>query len=374
MAMNQQTINCAIVGLGFGAEFLPIFQAHPNVKQVAICDLDASRRNTFGDAYGIGKRFTSFEELLADPEIDAVHINSGLFDHAWMTIAALRAGKHVMCAVPMALTIADCEAIVNAVAETGKKYMMAETVVYSREYLYVKQLHESGALGEVQYMQASHTQNMAGWPEYWQRIAPMHYTTHVVSPILDLVNGRAEYVSCFGSGAIDKHLAERSGNRFAVESCNIKIRDRDLSAHIWRFLHNTARQYRESFDVYGTRQSFEWGLTFEDEPALHTAGEAEDKMAKRISVPDFAHLLPQEIRRFTQRVEDEEHPSFIQGGGHGGSHPHLVHAFVSAIVNDSPTFPDAVTAANWTCTGICAHESTQQGGAIVYLPAFTLQE
>ncbi len=82
----------------------------------------------------------------------------------------------------------------------------------------------------------------------------MHYATHVVSPVLGLVNGRAEYVSCFGSGAIRDDLAKKSGNRFAVETCHIKIKDSDISAHIWRFLFDTARQYRESFDVYGTKR------------------------------------------------------------------------------------------------------------------------
>ena len=53
---------------------------------------------------------------------------------------------------------------------------------------------------------------MDGWPEYWERMIPMHYATHVVSPCLGLVNGLAEYVSCFGSGAVRDDIAEKSGN------------------------------------------------------------------------------------------------------------------------------------------------------------------
>ena len=71
-------------------------------------------------------------------------------------------------------------------------------------------------------------------------------------------------------------------------------------------------------------------------------------------------------------IQDAEHLSFIQGAGHGGSHPHLVNEFVSALVEDRDPWPNAVTSANWTCVGICAHESAEQGGAIVKLPAFTL--
>ena len=63
----------------------------------------------------------------------------------------------------------------------------------------------------------------------------------------------------------------------------------------------------------------------------------------------------------------------IQGGGHGGSHPHLVHEFISSLIENRDPKPNAVTSANWTCVGICAHESATQGGQIVKLPAFTLK-
>jgi hypothetical protein len=91
-----------------------------------------------------------------------------------------------------------------------------------------------------------------------------------------------------------------------------------------------------------------------------------------VTVPDYAHLLPEEIRQFTQSIEDADHLSFIQGGGHGGSHPHLVNEFVTALIEDRHPWPNAVTSANWTCVGICAHESATKGGEIVRLPEFTL--
>lgn len=372
MGSEVRSIKCAVVGLGFGAEFVPIYLKHPNISECVICDLDSTRRNRVAEVFGLERSYASFDDVLADPEIDAVHLNSGLFAHASMTIAALRAGKHVMCTVPMATTLEECRAVVAAVAETGLKYMMAETVVYSREFLYVKELYESGRLGSIQYMQASHTQDMSGWPEYWQRMSPMLYATHIVSPILALVNGQAEYVSCFGSGAVNPVVAEKSGNRFAVESSNFKIKDMDLSAHIWRFLFDTARQYRESFDVFGTNGSFEWALIDGEPHVFHEAQASEGKRAQRIEIPDYAHLLPEEIREFTTTIHDPRHRSFIQGGGHGGSHPHLVHAFVSSIVDDTEPWPNAVTAANWTSVGICSHQSAQQSGTIVHLPDYTL--
>lgn len=371
--MSDKKANVAIIGLGFGAEFIPIYQKHPDANMYAVCRRNEAEMNKIGDAFGVDKRYTKYEDVLADAEVDFVHINSPIPDHAWMSMEALKAGKHVMCTVPMATTIDECRQICELVRETGRKYMMAETVVYSREFLFIKEMYEKGELGKIQYMQASHPQDMEGWPEYWERMIPMHYATHVVSPVLGLVKGRAEYVSCFGSGTINEAIAEKSGNCFAVESCHIKIKESDIAAHIWRFLFDTARQYRESFDVYGTTKSFEWALVEGEEHVIHTAKKPEPEIPERVSVPDYAHLLPEEIRPFTSTIQDAEHLSFIQGAGHGGSHPHMVNEFVTALVEGRDPWPNATLSANWTCVGICAHESATKGGEIVPLPDFTLE-
>ena len=172
-----------LIGLGFGSEFIPIYQAHPNAEVAAICQRTKSRLDEIGDRFQIARRYTDFRQLLADPNVDFVHINSPIPDHAPQTIAALKAGKHVMCTVPMATSLEEAKEIVGLVRETGLKYMMAETVVYSREYLFIKELCDKGELGKIQYMQASHPQDMEGWPDYWKDMVPMHYATHVVSPL-----------------------------------------------------------------------------------------------------------------------------------------------------------------------------------------------
>lgn len=371
--MGRQ-LNVAMIGLGFGAEFIPIYQALPLTQVVALCRRNESELKQSGKQFGIDRLYTKYDEVLADPDVDFVHINSPINDHAWMSLKALDAGKHVMCTVPMATSIEECKQIVEKVRVTGLKYMMAETVVYSREFLFIKDLYQRGELGKIQHLAASHPQDMDGWPAYWQKMIPMHYATHVVSPCLGLVNGLAEYVSCFGSGTVRDDIAKTSGNRFAVETCHIKIKDSDLTAHIWRFLYDVARQYRESFDVYGTKRSFEWTLIEHQPHVIHTAKKPEPEIPEKVEVPDFAHLLPKEIQRFTKpsEIHDDQHLSFIQGGGHGGSHPHLVNEFVNALLENRDPWPNSVTSANWTCVGICAHQSALEGGKIVQLPEFTL--
>ncbi|KAA6440463.1 Gfo/Idh/MocA family oxidoreductase [Dyadobacter flavalbus] len=370
----SQKINVAIVGLGFGAEFIPIYQQHPNANMYAICQRTESKLNAVGDQYGIDVRYTSYDDLLNDPNVDAVHINSPIPNHAEQTLKALRAGKHVACTVPMATSVEDCMEIVKATKESGKKYMMMETVVYAREFLFVKELYEKGELGKVQFLKASHQQDMEGWPDYWPGLPPMHYATHCVGPVAGLLKLEAEYVSCFGSGTISEDLAKIHNSPFAVESAHIKFKDSDLSAYVYRSLFDVARQYRESFEVYGSKKSFEWPLIEGEDPVIHTAKKPEHEIAERVTTPDYAHYLPEEIRHFTghgvYNLDDNAHLSFVQGGGHGGSHPHLAHEFISALIEDRDPFPNAAQSANWTSVGILAHESALQGGALIQLPDF----
>lgn len=369
--MGKNKINIAIIGLGFGAEFIPIYQRHPGANMYAICQRNKEKLDLVGDAFGIEKRYTDYDELLKDKNIDAVHINTPIQNHAEQSLKALRAGKHVACTVPMATTVEECRQIVEAVKETGLTYMMMETVVYSREFLFVKEMYEKGELGKLQFMRASHQQEMAGWPGYWEGLPPMHYATHCVGPVVALANADAEYVSCLGSGRIDENLIKKYNSPFAIETCHIKFRNSDLAAEVTRSLFNTARQYRESFDVYGSKKTFEWTLIEHEDSVIHTGEKPE-----RVKIPDYAHLLPKEIQAFTTGgvydANSNQHLSFIQGAGHGGSHPHLANEFISALLEERSPFPNARQSANITCVGILAHESAMQGGKILHLPEFTL--
>jgi hypothetical protein len=134
----------------------------------------------------------------------------------------------------------------------------------------------------------------------------------------------------------------------------------------------------ESFSVYGEHASFEW-QQLEDDPSIvfrmTELPRGADKSARstelqgmqvtseRFTAPDRPDLLPAEISRFTQPTAEDR-------AGHRGSHPHLVHEFVRAIVEDRPPAIDAITAANWTGAGIAAHESAMQDGAGVDVPDF----
>jgi len=363
-------IKVAIIGLGFGKEFIPIYQAHPDSEVFAICQRNKGKLDSIGQEFGVENRYTRWEDILKIDEIDAVHIVTPILEHADMTLKVLESGKHCACTVPMATTIEDLKAIVSARRKTGKVYMMMETAVYTREFLYVKKLVENGRLGKIQFLRGSHMQDMGleGWPAYWLGFPPMWYGTHAISPLLSLAGKPAESVVCHGSGSISKNLSKKYGSPFAVETATFKLKDSDVVAEATRSLYETVRQYRESFDIYGDRLSFEWEQVQDGSPLLFEGGEK----ATRLEVPDTDELLPKEIKKYTLReqVQDDRHVSFVQGAGHGGSHPHMVNEFLSAIIEGRDSEVDAEIAANWTGSGVCAHESALRDGERIYIPVF----
>lgn len=380
MAVNGK-INVALAGLSFGAEFVPIFLHHPNVESLTICDSDPAALQKIGDRFEVDKRASDLDAVLNDDKIDAVHLVTPIPLHAEQSVAVLRSGKHCACTVPMAISIADLNAIVAAQRESGKVYMGMETAVYTRRFLHVQEMIKNGEIGRIQFLRGAHYQDMEFWPPYWMGLPPMYYATHAVSPVLALAGTQARAVHCFGSGLMRAELRQQYNNPYPIESAIFELEhEPSLAAEITRSLFHTARGYTESFNVYGENATFEWEqiedeapVVFRMTPAAASWGRGNEITVERVTVPDRQDLLPKEIARFTQRgVYDETraHLSFLQGGGHGGSHPHLVHEFVSSIVEERQPWPDAVTTAAWTAAGICAHESAMNGGKRIEIPLF----
>jgi predicted dehydrogenase len=377
----DNTLHVALVGLGFGAEFIPIYLHHPQVAALTICDPDAEKLAEHGDRYEVSRRCRDLEGILADDTIDAVHLVTPIPLHVEQQLAVLNAGKHCACTVPMATSLDDLRAIIAAQQRSGKNYMMMETAVYGREFLYAQELLASGALGKLQFLRGAHYQDDEGWPWYWKGLPPMWYGTHALAPLLALASTRAEKVHCFGTGTMREELVRQYGNPFPMETAIFQLAGTDVHAEATRSLFHLAREYQESFNAYGENAVFEWAQVGGEDPVLfHIApleesreGRGRAGWVERVTPPDYADRLPEPIRRFTRRgVYDESHAhlSFLQGGGHGGSHPHLINEFVQSIVAGRAPWIDAYRGADWCAAGICAHESALRDGEGVAVPSF----
>jgi len=367
--MTKSKINVGLVGLGFGAEFAAIYRCHPDVDRVVICDINSECLDRVGAKY----------DMLSDKDIDAIHVVTGIPLHAKQSIATLQAGKHCACTVPMATSIDDIRAIIEAKRQSNKTYMMMETVVYERAFLYVKDLMERGELGRIQLLRGAHYQDMENWPSYWAGLPPMWYATHAISPLMAISGSRAKSVHCFGSGVMREELHKQYDNPYPIETAIFEMASGNLAAEVTRALFYSARAYSESFNVYGEDATFEWQQLGSEEPVLFRLSPlgaksgARSTEEERLHVPDRADLLPKEIASFTQKGvynDENKHFSFTHGGGHGGSHPHMVHEFVRCIIEERKPEYDEIDAANWTAAGICAHESAMNNGKKVIVPSF----
>jgi predicted dehydrogenase len=373
-------VTVAVVGLGFGADFVPLYLSHPDVERVVPVDPDDVRREWVARSYGLDPGTGELREVLADPEVDAVHLLSPVPTHADLVVAALEAGKHVACAVPMATSLADLDRIIEAERRTGRRYMMMETAVFAREFGAVEALLQDGAFGDLTLYRGYHVQNLDGFPSYWQGFPPMHYVTHALAPVLALLDTGVDTVSARGAGRLPEH--RRTGgfdNLFPAEVGLFTLRGSDVVADITMAFFQTARGYVEGFSLYGESCGVEWPadnvgpLTVFDMTDPLPGGRGNVVQSWELEPVDVVHALPEPLRRFVQPTE-----VLLPGMGrpvhvnahHGGSHPFLVHEFVRSVVEDRPSAIDARRAAEWTAPGICAHESAMAGGRLVEVPDY----
>ena len=127
----MEKIRIGFVGCGqFCQHFVPLFKAHPTVSYIALCDTFRERAEDFMERFGADKIFDTFDEMIASDDINAVAIFAQRHIHGEMAIKALKAGKHVYSAVPMAIDVDEIREIVRLVAETGLTYSMGETGIY----------------------------------------------------------------------------------------------------------------------------------------------------------------------------------------------------------------------------------------------------
>jgi predicted dehydrogenase len=374
--MTAGKLNVVVVGLGFGGGFPAIYLDHPDVARVAVCEKNEERLRAITARYEFAQVFHDFEEVLAN-DFDAVHLVSGIPDHARQTLAVLNSGKHCACTVPMATSLADLAAIVEAQRRSGRIYMMMETAVYTRQFLYALELQRAGKFGPIQFLRGAHYQDMERWPAYWAGLPPMWYATHAVSPLLALAQTRAVRVHAFGSGRMRPELQKPYGNPYPIETAIFQLDRPGLAAEVTRSLFHCARPYMESFVVYGENACYEWQMEAQHPMLFEATPVVPDQVRKMTTSqpapPDRRDLLPPEIAPHTQRFKataQHTHISFEQGGGHHGSHPHMVHEFVRSIAEGRRPRIDAVTAAHWTAAGLCAHASAMQNGKAVDVPNF----
>ena len=144
------TIRIGMIGCGKIAQVrhIPEYAENPDAELKGFFDLSPERAQEMAEKYG-GKAYTTVEELLADPEIDAVSVCAANNAHAELSIKALRAGKHVLCEKPMAVTPEECEAMTAEAKKSGKFLMIGHNQRLAKAHVKAKELIDSGLIGRI---------------------------------------------------------------------------------------------------------------------------------------------------------------------------------------------------------------------------------
>lgn len=343
------------VGCKRGRSFIRVFSAMPETSVTAVCDVNESALEEVGRESGIKSLFTSYDEML-EQDLDAIVVASPAPLHARHCIAALESGKHVLSEVPACYSLDECQPLVSAVRESGKKYMFGENVCYFAYVETWKQMIAEGRIGQPIYAEGEYVHDCrslmvaADGQKTWRAsMPPIHYVTHSLGPIVQMMNGRC--VSAVGMktgcnvapelGAIDMEvgLFRMSNGAVVKQLCGFSVA-REPS-HIALTVYGTkgVLEHRTS-DTGGTRAYFE-------------------------EVANLHGMITMPIG-----IEHPKAPREARLGGHGTSEYFMLRDFVDCILNDTKPAIDVYDALDFTVPGICAHLSAESGGKPVEIPDF----
>ena len=356
---SDRKIRIGVVGGGFGCSFQ--WHEHPNCIVQAVSDLRSDRRKRLMQVYGCDQAYESLEQLIRDDTIEAVAVFTGAPDHVRHCCAVMDAGKHVISAVPAAMTIEECEQLLESKVRNDRTYMMAETSYYRYYTTAARELYRQGRFGELFYSEVEYyhppdagsaLRAVYQGKRTWRHgLPPMLYPTHSTGFLVGVTGERFTEVSALGWGNPDSaSLRKRDNayrNPFNVQAGMFKT-NRNHSCRVNVFWQGIAHGERAQW--FGTKLAFY--MPGSGGQPFKIQGESVPDWK---SVPNFWERLPKPLRH---------------NSGHGGSHTFLTHEFIAALVEKREPAVDIFEALAMTAPGIVAHRSSLNNGEQLKVPGF----
>jgi len=368
----MKKVRMGVVGGGFGGSFQ--WHEHPDCVVQAVSDRDPARRTGLMRTYRCERGYPSLEELIADPEVDAVAVFTGAPDHVRHCVACLHSGKHVFCAVPAATSVADAQELVETVTSTGLTYMMAETSWYHQSVISARQWFRQGRFGDIFYTEAEYHHpgleplffDAEGNRTWRHGFPPMYYPTHCTAYLVGVTGERLTRVSCTGWGNDSPILKDNAYDNPFWNQTALFTTDRANAFRVGVYWDAPVGGC-ERGQWFGQKMSFY-------DPHPNGTGHVIRRPSEQTETDDagFARTLPEfeqyEQPRWWQSdmlPEPLRHPS-----GHGGSHTFLTHEFIDALTHDRRPAVNVHEAVAMTVPGLIAHQSALAGGEQLEIPSF----
>lgn len=362
MTTQQPPIKVGVAGLGQGQAHLAAFQALDGSRVVAVADLQPELREAAAATYGVERRYETLDELLDDREVDLVVIATPDHLHGQHAIQALEAGKHVLSEIPMATTIAECQAIIDITGRTGLKYQMGNQVRYAHCLQDVHGLIRSGGLGDIFYGEGEYLHNLeeliaTKGSGHWRLAPAVPQTTllgggpHALDTLRWLMGVTFTRVSAFHSD----HVTDWGGTTHTTVA--IYKASNGATAKITT-AYGMVRPYCLYFSVYGGDGSFE-----RTRQQGESGGETTNYLYhSRLS--GSGQMIPVTLPNFSN-------PALARrtgNTGHGTMEYEQARDLLAAIVNDTEPPLGPREAAASIVPLICGLDIADGGGGMMEIP------
>ncbi|HOX38596.1 MAG TPA: Gfo/Idh/MocA family oxidoreductase [Candidatus Brocadiia bacterium] len=370
--VGGKKIRVGVVGGGFGTSFQ--WHEHPDSTVEAVSDLIEERRKRLMSVFKCSKSYNSLEELIRDPNVDAVAVFTGAPDHVRHCVACMKAGKHVISAVPAAISIEQAEELLDTVRKTGLTYMMAETSYYQQPAISARKFWNEGKFGNIFYTESEY--HHAGLETLWYNgdgsqtwrhsYPPMLYPTHCTAFLVGTTGERLVEVSCIGWGNGAEIMKNNQyNNPFWNETAFFKT-DKGHAFRVGIYWYGAHRGI-ERAQWYGDKMSFFC-------PTPNGLGAIIVRSGNQTEKDDAGftrQLSPFEQYEQPMWWKTDMLPEPLRhDSGHYGSHTFLTHEFVDALIHGRKPAIDVYEALAYTVPGIIAHKSALEGGIQLKVPVY----
>jgi len=390
-------IRIGFAGTGAHAQhYIRLFNAHPLVDELVLADLLPERAREMAAKFGLEKTADSLDALCAT-DVDAIAVMTQRQLHGPQALQALRAGKHVYCAVPIGQTVDEVRAIVQAVEETGLVYMTSETSYYHPGAIYCRARYRKGDFGDVVYGEGQYFHDMSHFylpfqrsgGEDWKRVAgipPMHYPTHSLAMMVGVTGAHATSVSCLGwedhhEDGIFRRGVNQWDNVFSNETALLRMSDGSMMrVNEFRRIGCRGKRGGVHLSLYGTKGSYEQhahsSIWTSNEPKQLT--DVSDLLQCGLLKvenprPDEDITVVEESHTGASKVHNVKRlPKEFVGlpNGHLGSHQFLADDFCKAVSANKLPPTHVWASARYCVPGLVAHQSAEREGERLAVPDF----
>ena len=333
----MKKLGAGVIGLGFGLVHAQAYQANPRVELRAVCDADPERLRE--RAQGLGEvpfLTTDYRELVKRDDVDVVSVATPDFVHAEISIAAMRAGKDVLCEKPMTATVAEALSVADAARQYGRRFMVGQVCRFAPGFVLAKQIVDSGEIGRLFFAESEYAHNYAqilghgGWRKDPKRPrnAFLGGACHAVD-LLRWVAGEMVEVSAYAN-----RLALRD---WPVDDCVVAIfKFRSVAMGKVLCAIGCVRPYTMRSVFYGTEGTVICDNTSETiQVCSRSRGDGKGVTFEPLPVDLSSHNVHGEVEEF-----------------------------VDCILNDRPVPTDALEGARTVAACLAATESADTGRAV----------